>query len=113
MSGYWNSIDPKETKQIIQNERDCFRTRAEADAALEASGRFKRQNETRVVGSGGPTYPAIPSGPYATNPIPSGGELDRFGVADPSGAVSAAGSVPSSPMLPATSHSRKRFKRRF
>jgi len=64
MSGYWNEINPKETKEIIQNERDCFRTRAEADAALEASGRFKRQNETRVTGAAPVTYPALPSGPW-------------------------------------------------
>jgi hypothetical protein len=80
MTGYWNEIDPKETRKIIQNERDCFRTRAEADAALEASGRFKRQNETQIVGSGPPTYPTQPtSSPWGgDNPIPAGGELDYF-----------------------------------
>jgi hypothetical protein len=45
--GYWNEINPKEVREVIRND-DCYRTRAEADAALEASGRFKRQNETQV-----------------------------------------------------------------
>jgi hypothetical protein len=66
MTRYWNEIDPKETRAIIQNDRDCFRTRAEADAALEAQGRFKRQNETQVVGAkSNPVYPAQPSGPWS------------------------------------------------
>jgi hypothetical protein len=61
MTGYWNEIDPKETRAIIQNERDCFRTRAESDAALEAQGRFKKTNETTIVG-------ATPSAPYPAQP---------------------------------------------
>jgi hypothetical protein len=72
--GYWNEISMKETREIIQNERDCLKSRAEADAALEAQGRFKRQNETQIVGSGPPTYPRQPEGsPWAyadCNPEP-------------------------------------------
>jgi hypothetical protein len=72
MTGYWNEVNPKETKEIIANERtkDTFLSRAEADAALEAQGRFKRQNETRIVGSGGPTYPAG-AGPWSPNYAPA------------------------------------------
>jgi hypothetical protein len=62
MTGYWNEINPKETREIIQNERDTFHSRAQADAELEAQGRFKRQNETRVTGSAPVTYPRLPSG---------------------------------------------------
>jgi hypothetical protein len=65
MPGYWNEIDPKEAKAIIQSERDCFQTRAAAEADLEAQGRFKRQNETRVTGSAPVTYPRLPSGPWS------------------------------------------------
>jgi hypothetical protein len=65
MAGYWNEINPKETREIIQNERDCFRTRAESDAALEAHGRFKKTNETTVVGAAPVQYPALPSGPWS------------------------------------------------
>jgi hypothetical protein len=70
MSGYWNTIDPKETKEIIRNERDCFMSRAEAAADLEASGRFKRQNETQVTGAAPVQYPALPSGPWSSEPVP-------------------------------------------
>jgi hypothetical protein len=79
--GYWNEIDPKETKQIIQNERDTFHSRAQADAELEAQGRFKRQNETRITGSGGvPTYPAQPAtSPWGgSNPIPPDPATDQI-----------------------------------
>jgi hypothetical protein len=79
--GYWNDISQKEVREVLANERDCFRTRAEADAALEASGRFKRQNETRITGaSGAPTYPQQPAGaPWAQGdpgaPDPATNEL--------------------------------------
>ena len=81
MAGYWNDINPKEVREVLANERDCFRTRAEADAALEAQGRFKRQNETRITGSGGaPTYPAQPAtSPWADNPVPPGDAIDKLG----------------------------------
>jgi hypothetical protein len=79
MSDYWGS--QAEKREVIANDRDCFRTRAEADAALEASGRFKRQNETTVVGATpSAQYPQQPSGPWGgDNPVPAGGELDYFG----------------------------------
>jgi hypothetical protein len=78
--GYWNDIDPKETKQIIQNERDTFHSRAQADADLLNQGRFKKETAATVTGaSGGPTYPRQPPGsPYADNPVPPG-ELDQMG----------------------------------
>src|SRR5437588_9870482 len=79
MAGYWNEINPKETREIIQNERDCFRTRAESDAALEAHGRFKKTNETTVVGATPVQYPALPSGPCSEGdpgaPDPTTNEL--------------------------------------
>jgi hypothetical protein len=65
MSGYWNDISQKEVREVLANDRDCFRTRAEADANLEASGRFRKQNETQIVGAALPTYPALPSGPWS------------------------------------------------
>jgi hypothetical protein len=80
MSGYWNTINPKETKEIIQNERDCFQTRAAAAADLEAQGRFKRQNETRVTGAAPVTYPALPSGPWSEgDPGAPDPVTDQFG----------------------------------
>jgi hypothetical protein len=77
--GYWNEIDKKETRQIIQ--QDCYRTRAESQADLEASGRFKRVNETRVVGAGA-KYPEIKSGPWSEgDPGAPDAITDRYGVA--------------------------------
>jgi hypothetical protein len=74
MTGYWN-------EKIIQNERDCFQTRAAATADLEAQGRFKKQNATQVIGTAVPTYPhQSPTSPWGGEPpIPVGGDLDYFG----------------------------------
>jgi hypothetical protein len=65
MTGYWNSIDPKETREIIQNERDCFHSRAQAALDDEAGGRFAKVTSNKLTGAGGVSYPAIPSGPYS------------------------------------------------
>jgi hypothetical protein len=76
--GYWNEIDKRETREIIQ--QDCYRNRAEADTALEAQGRFKRQNETRITGSGTSNYPAITSGPWSgSHSVPGDPHTDELG----------------------------------
>jgi hypothetical protein len=77
--GYWNEIDPKETKQIIQNERDCFHSRAQA-ALDEVGGRFAKVTSNKVVTGAAPVqYPAIPSGPWSQGdpgaPDPATNEL--------------------------------------
>jgi hypothetical protein len=65
---YWNWNHPfsqAEKRKELERDRDCFRTRAESDAALEAQGRFKKTNETTVVGATPVTYPRLPSGPWS------------------------------------------------
>jgi hypothetical protein len=62
---YWNHpFSQAEKRKELERDRDCFRTRAESDAALEAQGRFKKTNETTVVG-------ATPSAPYPQQPSTS------------------------------------------
>jgi hypothetical protein len=66
MTGYWNEVDPKETRKIIQNERDTFLNRAQADADLLNSGRFAKEAATTVTGAKAvPSYPRLPSGPWS------------------------------------------------
>jgi hypothetical protein len=67
VSGYWNTINPKETKEIIANERDTFHSRAQADADLLNQGRFKKETAATVTGSAAPTYPAVPTGPWSSS----------------------------------------------
>jgi hypothetical protein len=64
MAGYWNEINPKETKEIIQG--DTFLNRASADADLLNSGRFAKEAATTVTGAKAvPSYPRLPSGPWS------------------------------------------------
>ena len=51
-----NHSDLTERQRV---ERDTYLTRAQADADLGASGRFKREITTRVTGV--PTYPQLPA----------------------------------------------------
>jgi hypothetical protein len=133
MSGYWNTIDLKETKEIIRNERDCLKSRAEADAALEASGRFKRQNETRVTGASPsvsmPHQPA--SSPWSQNVVPGDPATDQIGyeineveaILPASFAVTSGehspdagqggGDFAAPSAAPSQPHSRNTFRRRF
>jgi hypothetical protein len=79
---YWNPFSQAERRKELERDRDCFRTRAESDAALEAQGRFKKTNETTVVGAT-PSAP-VPQQPASSpwggdNPIPVGGDLDYWG----------------------------------
>jgi hypothetical protein len=76
MAGYWNEIDLKETKEIIEN--DSFFTR-QRDALDEQGGRFSKVNPSSVTGNGPPTFPAIPSGPWADNPVPPDPATDQLG----------------------------------
>jgi len=50
-------------------QRDCYLSRAQADAEIEAQGRFKKHKPS-IVGEL-PQYPTLPSGPWAS-PDPSG-----------------------------------------
>src|SRR5262245_47011906 len=66
-----NETDQETRRQIL---KDTLLSRAQADAEIEAQGRFKRHTPTTVTGAA-PTYPKLPSGnPWAT-PDPSGKEL--------------------------------------
>jgi len=78
MTGYWNEINPKETKEIIQG--DTFLNRAQADADLLNSGRFAKEAATTVTGAKAvPSYPRLPSGPWSEGdpgaPDPTTNEL--------------------------------------
>lgn len=60
-----NSSDQQERRRV---ERDTYLSRAQADADLEAQGRFKKQSPTRVTGV--PVYPAQPpTSPFAGDPV--------------------------------------------
>jgi hypothetical protein len=64
MTGYWNEINPKETKEIIQG--DTFLNRAQADADLSNQGRYAKEQATTVTGAKAvPSYPRLPSGPWS------------------------------------------------
>jgi hypothetical protein len=142
LSDYWG-----QDRQLSQAEkrkevlRDTFMHRAAADAELTNQGRFKKQNETTVVG-------ATPSAPYPQQPasspwggdnlIPAGGDLDYIdtdisavepilperrddatsanGASSPSvdaSAPEATEAVSASPPSVASTHSRKSAFRRF
>jgi hypothetical protein len=78
MAGYWNEINMKETKEIIQG--DTFLNRASADADLLNSGRFAKETATTVTGAKAvPSYPRLPSGPWSEGdpgaPDPTTNEL--------------------------------------
>jgi hypothetical protein len=123
---YWNRWTQAEKKQEVL--RDTFLSRAEADAQLEAQGRFKRQNETRITGAAAPSYPQQPSGPWSSQPVPLPDPItDQLGYGideqeailptssadqSPGGDVGQGGSRPSSPFGSASSQpSRKSFRR--
>jgi hypothetical protein len=77
MSGYWNSIDKKETEEVIRN--DSYFTR-QRDALDESGGRFSKVNPTTVTGASPPTYPQIPTGPWGgSNPVPPDPATDTLG----------------------------------
>jgi hypothetical protein len=65
MTGYWNEVDPKETRKIIQNERDCFHSRAQSALDDESGGRFDKITSNKVVGATPVSYPRLPSGPWS------------------------------------------------
>jgi hypothetical protein len=79
MTGYWNEINPKETKEIIQG--DTFLNRASADADLLNSGRFAKEAATTVTGAKAvPSYPRLPSGPWSEgDPGAPDPVTDQFG----------------------------------
>jgi hypothetical protein len=79
MTGYWNEINMKETKEIIQN--DCMMTR-QRDALDEAGGRFSKITPATVTGQQSPSaqIPRQPEGsPWASNPVPPGEVIDQLG----------------------------------
>jgi hypothetical protein len=79
MAGYWNEIDPKETKEIIQG--DTFLNRAQADADLSNQGRYAKEQATTVTGAKAvPSYPRLPSGPWSEgDPGAPDPVTDQFG----------------------------------
>jgi hypothetical protein len=78
VTDYWPT--QAEKKEVLKNDRDCFQTRAAAAADLEAQGRFKRQNETQVVGAAPASYPRLPSGPWSEgDPGAPDPTTDQFG----------------------------------
>jgi hypothetical protein len=79
MAGYWNEIDPKETKEIIQG--DTFLNRAQADADLSNQGRYAKEQATTMTGAKAvPSYPRLPSGPWSEgDPGAPDPTTDQFG----------------------------------
>jgi hypothetical protein len=80
--GYWNEVDPKETREIIQRERDSFFTR-QRDALEEAGGRFAKITPQKVTGaepiSQVPQQP--PNSPWSQpdrNPEPPFGDVNEM-----------------------------------
>src|SRR5262245_16151574 len=64
-----NDTDQQTRREVLKN---TYFSRAQAEADLEAQGRFKKQNPTTVTGV--PQYPAQPTNsPWAT-PDPTGPE---------------------------------------
>src|SRR5262249_11567341 len=51
-----DEISQREKREVL---RDCYLNRAQADAELEAQGRFKKQNPTTITGT--PSYPQQPA----------------------------------------------------
>jgi hypothetical protein len=64
-SDMWNTIDPKETKEIIRNERDTLHSRAQSALDDESGGRFSKISPSKVTGATPVTYPRLPSGPWS------------------------------------------------
>jgi hypothetical protein len=80
---YWSTSSQAERRKELERDRDArdtFHSRATAQADLEAQGRFKREVGAQVIGSGVPTYPAIPSGPWSEgDPGLPDAAMDQFG----------------------------------
>jgi hypothetical protein len=64
-----NDTDQQTRRQVM---RDTYLARAQADAEIEAQGRFKRQSPTTIVGA--PQYPRQPSSSPWASPDPTGPE---------------------------------------
>jgi hypothetical protein len=63
------SNDTDELKERYQVLRDTYLSRAQADAEIEAQGRFKKQNPTTVTSV--PQYPRQPTNsPWHSDPVP-------------------------------------------
>jgi hypothetical protein len=60
------------TSNDERRESDTYHSRAQADAELELSGRFKKEVTTQVIGKAPlPRYPRQPSpSPFAGDPVP-------------------------------------------
>ena len=87
-----DEISQREKREVL---RDCYLSRAEADADLEAQGRFKKQSPTMIVGT--PQYPKQPANsPWHSDPVPPEPPLEidldfvgELGGASPAPVVSA------------------------
>src|SRR5262249_1697903 len=67
-----DEISQREKREVL---RDCYLSRAQADADLEAQGRFKKQSPTMIVGT--PQYPKQPANsPWHSDPVPPEPPLD-------------------------------------
>jgi hypothetical protein len=77
--GYWNEIDKRETREIIQQERDTFHSRAQSALDDESGGRFAKITPSTVTGQSPISYPQQPSGsPWASNPVPGDPYTDQI-----------------------------------
>jgi hypothetical protein len=68
--------EQQERREVLENDRkvrgDTFFSRAQADAELEAQGRFKKEVTTQVIGKTAvPLYPHVKEvSPWAKDPVP-------------------------------------------
>ena len=67
-----DEISQAERRRIMSEQRRMQTYSGHAlDGEPELGGRFKKVNTTTVTGTGpGPSYPRIPSGPWAKNEMP-------------------------------------------
>jgi hypothetical protein len=67
MSNQPYDTDQQTRRQVL---KDTYLSRAQADAEVEAQGRFKRQSPTTIVGATTPHYPKQPANsPFANDPF--------------------------------------------
>jgi hypothetical protein len=66
---YWNRHTQTEKQEEL--EHDTYLSRAENALDLEAAGRFKQRQETRLTGNAADPIPQLPGGPWSSDYAPA------------------------------------------